>query len=142
MREFNTAVKQAELDETGVNHLDFVVDGEVCRAQRPKPSQIAFLMGVTSRYMNEREQMGGILNFLDSLLDDQSAHHLRNRLLDPSDDFGVDEMMEIIMFLAEEWTGRPTNRLSGSTPSQPNTGQPSMPVTPAPTSSNYQHTGY
>lgn len=136
MREFNTAVKEKQDKAEGVDGIKFKVDGRVMLARQPLPSQVAYLMGITSRQRSEQDQMGGMMNFVDSILGDDDSQHLLNKLLDPEDDFDTDDMMAIVRFLLEEWSARPTQPVSGSTGSQPTTGPESTLRTQESTSSN------
>ena len=132
MREFVTAAKEVSEEQEGrAGVTPFVLDGTQCVARRPKDGQVAILLATTSRQMKETDRIAGVINFFTSVLDDKSYTYIVNRLLDVDDDLGLSDVEDIMMFLVEEWTGRPTKSPSGSTPSQPDGGQNSTPSTPA-----------
>lgn len=129
MKEFTTAVQDAEQDEDGA--MEFSVDGTLCRAYRPSDGQLAFLMASTGRHSSDQEQIAGLINFFVAVLDDESHNYIVNRLLDRKDSFGLEQVQAIMEWMVEEWSGRPTKSPSVSTTSPPTTGRSSTPRTPA-----------
>lgn len=141
-KDFETAARAAtttqEEEEAG---LPFTVtekdeNGNVtarvtCRCFRPGDGQLAILMATTGRHSSQNEQIAGIINFFASVLDDDSHTYLVNRLLDRKDEFGLEQVQDIMEWMIEEWTGRPTKSPSVSTRSPSSTGQGSTPPTPA-----------
>jgi len=120
-----------ERDAAGV-----VVHRQHCKAVRePGDGQVAFLMSRSAKHVSNADKVVAFLNFFDSVLDDETQSYVSNRLLDPRDPFGLEEVQDLIADLMEEWSGRPTESLRGSTPSQQSTGLSSTPPPPPPTSS-------
>lgn len=136
MKEFQTAVTQAEEEERDDRSYPFVVDGVECRAYRPKDGQLAVLVASNSRHSSMEEKMAGLINFFVAVLDDESHTYIVNRLLDRRDDFGITQITAIFEWLMGEWTGRPTQRSSASTQSQKRGGQKSTQPTQELTSSD------
>lgn len=138
MKEFLTSAKHVEDEENGDDgSVEFKITNEdtgettLCRAYKPGDGQFAVLMATTSRHSAQSEQIAGIINFFASVLDDESHHYIVSRLLDRRDPFGIEQVQEIMEHLVEEWSGRPTQRSSGSTPSRQTGGQKSKRPTPA-----------
>jgi hypothetical protein len=106
-----------------------------CRAvAEPSSGQVAFLMARQSQHVGVQDRVAALLNFFDSALEDETQSYISNRLLDPQDPFGLDEIQEILGFLMEEWSSRPTRSSTASIPPPPPTGPYSTPPTPASTS--------
>lgn len=131
MKQFQTAVKNAEQDPDVKYDLEFEVDGVMCRARRPKDGQLAVLMATTGRHSSVHERIAGIINFFVAVLDDFSHTHLVSRLLDSEDEFGLEQVEQVMEWMVEEWSGHPTEPVSVSTASQPSTGPSSTGNTPA-----------
>lgn len=126
MREFSTAVKRAQreaAEDQPEEAIEFKVDGETLRAFPPSEGQFAMIASVMTDYARTSDQIAATINFVFGLLDDDSRVHLKRRLFDREDPFGTDEVMEIMDYLIEEWSGRPTERPSGSTSSPPSAGR-------------------
>lgn len=132
MKEFTTAAAEAEKPEGAEDEgMEFSVDGVLCHCYKPNDGQLAFLMATTGRHSNEQEQIAGIINFFVAVLDDQSHDFLVKKMLDRDDDFGILEVQEIMQWMVEEWTARPTQSPSASTPSRRSGGRKSTQPTPA-----------
>lgn len=131
IKEFITAAKVAE--EGDAAETKFNVDGVECIAYKPQDGQLAILMATTGRHSNLHEKIAGVINFFVATLDEESHHHLVDRLLDREDDFGIEEVTEIMQELVEEWTGHPTVPPSGSPQSPSSGGRKSTPRTPVST---------
>lgn len=132
MKEFTTAANEAaQSPEEKDAGMPFVVDGVECRAFQPKDGQLAVLMATTGRHSSTQEQIAGLINFFVAVLDKPSHTYIVNRLLDYNDPFGIAEVQGIMEWMMEEWTGRPTQWPSGSTPSPPSGGPKSTQPTPA-----------
>lgn len=144
MREFTKAVKAVvEAEEPWIEFkVTKTFEGDekepetqICRAVSiPSDGQIAFLMANTAGRGATQTKVAALLNFFDSTLDDETHDYITDRLLDPQDEFGMEDIQDILEMLMEEWTARPTKRQSGSTPTPPTTGQSSTPTTPVLTS--------
>lgn len=132
MKEFITAASESLKDGSEEEALEFNVDGVLCRAYRPNDGQIAVLMATTSaKHLSEAEQVAGIINFFVAVLDDETHNFVVTKLLDRRDPFGLTEVQDMIAWMLEEWSGRPTKSSPGSTPSRQSTGRTSTRRTPA-----------
>lgn len=117
MKEFTTAVKEVTETEDD-KALHFAVDGKELKCYRPNDGQLAMLMASVGRHASQTQQVAGIIDFFVAVMDDESHSYLVDRLLDREDTFGLQEVESIMMWMVEEWTGRPTQRPSVSTQSQ------------------------
>jgi len=116
MKEFKRAVQEATDEEEGP--LEFKVEGhdEVLRCHKPTDGQLAMLMASTGRHTSQHTQIAGVIDFFVSLLDNESQILVSDWLLDREDPFGIAEVNDIMSWMVEEWTARPTPLRSVSTP--------------------------
>lgn len=133
MKEFTTAANAVAEQKQPSKGLEFMVDGETLIAHKPREGQVAVLMATVGRHATEQDMVAGIINFFASTLDKNSYGYIERRLLDYDDEFGIEQVQDILEWLIEEWTGRPTKLPSGSTPSPESTGHESTAQVPAST---------
>jgi len=138
VKEFTTAAREVDVSPDEV--MEFVVDGETCRCFQPSNGQLAILLASISSTQSWTNQVAGVINFFDAVLDDDSRTYITRRLLDRQDQFGLDEVQDIIEWMVEEWAARPTPSPSASTPSPPRGGARSTPRTRKSTSSGSART--
>lgn len=115
IKEYTTAVN-AKVDE-GTEDADatkFKIDGREVTAYRPDEAMIAIVIGRTGSRATPGEVGAAAIDFFYSVLDDKSARWIEDRLFDRKDPFGLEQILEILFDLVEEWTGRPTERPSAS----------------------------
>lgn len=132
MREFTTAAKAVE-DPTGA--VKFILDGRELTAYPPTDGQLAIFMASMGRHTGDNTKVAGAIDFFLEVLDDDSHAYMAERMLDRRRPFDLDLVIEIMRYLVEEWSGRPTQPLSVSTQSQESGGQRSAPPTSPSTSS-------
>lgn len=140
MKEFVTAVEAAENDDEE-GWVDFKVDGYQCRARRPSPGQVAYLSSTMHKHAPLHQKIAGSINFCFAVMDEDSASYLSEKLLSQSDAFELPQVQDIIEFLLEEWSGRPTERSSDSSSTAATTGSNSTPSGPTLISSDSGSTG-
>lgn len=133
MKEFLTAAEEATEDQE--QPIEFMLDGVPLKAYRPTQGQIAMAMAATSRHASIATQTAGAIDFFVNIFDDMSHQHVVERLLSREDPLGLEQVQEIISWLMEEWSGRPTQPLSVSTQSRQSGGPKSKPRTTKQTSS-------
>lgn len=112
MREFVTSVSEAQAKEADEDFIEFKIDEQVVKAYRPTPSQMAWAITATGRYTSFSDKVAGVIDFFVGVLDEESRVHVVNRLMDRSDPFDFEQVQDIIKFLVEEWSGRPTQQPS------------------------------
>jgi hypothetical protein len=150
MKEFTTAAREVfeEEETTGVRpgDVEFKVkrefrneDGEietaerVCIAHRPNDGQVAYLMSQVNAHARLNNQIAGVINFFAAVLDENDRYYITDRLLDIDDEFGIEEVQDIMQYLVEEWSGKSGRSSSGSTSSPKRSGARSTARTPAST---------
>jgi len=135
MKEFISAIEEAEqTEEPGEVPLEFMLDGHELKAYRPTDGQLALLMSSLSRHTSMNTKIAGCIDFFVEVLDPDSHAYVVGRLLSRENPIPFEKVQEIIEWMSEEWTGRPTQRPSGSTPSQRSGGQRSRRTTSRSTS--------
>lgn len=132
MKEFLTAATQADDDDVP---LLFKLDGRECKAYTPTDGQIAVTLAALGHQTNDMQKIAAVINFFVAVLDKDTHEWMEARLMDRDDPLGVTEVQDVIMWLVEEWSGRPTPSPSASTRSQPSGGRKSKPRTTKSTSS-------
>lgn len=148
MKEFKKAVRRATTEDAEAERwMEFQVYGPgeddvtTCRAlAEPSGGQIAYFMSKNLSHIPPTERLGAMLNFFDSALDDRSQAYIIKRLLDPNDPYDIDDIQDVMMWLMEEWSARPTKSQSGSTGLRQPNGPSSTPITERPTYSPFQQT--
>ena len=105
------------------------------KAYRPLPSQFAIAVSATGPRRDVGTKLAGIIDFMVEVLDDEGEAYVTNRLLDRKDPFGLPELEQIMEWMIEEWSARPTERPSGSTRSASRGGPKSSRTTTKRTSS-------
>lgn len=134
MSAFEIAVKEVAAPE---EWIEFTVgDKTDCKAvMQPTGGQIAYITLHMHKARRDESQAGALLNFLDSLLEDETQVYIMDLLLDPRNDFEVEQLLSLLEYLMEEWTARPTEQSSVSSSRQTTRGTSSKPRTRTSTSS-------
>ncbi len=115
MKEFKTATKAASSDNPEVlEPIEFTIDDTKVRAYPPSPGQLAMMFTAMGEYASEGRQVSGIIDFFFGLLDEDSHKDLGRRLMDRTDNFELEQLIEIMSWLMEEFAGRPTRPPSDS----------------------------
>lgn len=124
-----------DLHKTRINEQgeEEILETREMVALNPDPAQVAMLMASLGRGSTQTDRIAGMVNFFVNVFDTDSAEYLEQRLLDRKDGFGPDQVEDILAFLMEEWSARPTQRPSDSTSSPPSAGPSSTQPTPQPT---------
>ena len=128
MKEFTSSVRARTGDRAKLVDLPFVLDGTEYVIQAPKNAQLAFLSASAAASRNTNDRVAAILDFLEAALVSPGDEMLRHRLLDPNDDLDLEDVMEIIEWAMEEWTGRPPTSANGSSPRRLPVGRPSKAI--------------
>jgi hypothetical protein len=132
MREFTTARERTEEPD---GQIVFKLDGKELTAQKPKPAVFAYLTAASARGTSEADKIKAVLDFIEAVLlnNDPSAEragqtsraHFRNRLLDPDDSLEIEDAVDLLQYLGEQWSGRPTSSPSGSSSGRRTSGRSS-----------------
>lgn len=122
IKSFTTAVDQvpdAAFEDAAP--LEFDLDGETFTAYPPTGGQLAIVMASMGRHSDASEKIVGVIDFLDSILEEEGQARIRERLLDRNDPFDLDNIEEILNYLVGEWSARPTKQPSDFRRSRSNT---------------------
>lgn len=90
-----------------------VLDREV-ELHSPGSGSLAYLAMSIAGAGNDLVQLGQVINFMMSIFDDDDARHIRGLLLDRNSGFDAEDIMDMAIYLVEEWSSRPTNPSTGS----------------------------
>lgn len=145
MQEFITAAREAVEDENGEYspYLEFTHDGRSVRLLKPSAGTVGLLVAETARGKSIDKSMAGVIEVFFALFpndpdddgypEDQANYtYFRNRLMDPTDPFELEQIVDICKWLVTEVAGgRPTVKRSGSRSSQRTAGKKSTQRTPA-----------
>lgn len=143
MKEFTTAAKaSADKDEAEFGEpLSFKVDDATFVALPPTQGEFAMLMLGATDISTAVETIGNAINFFFAVLDDEwseppededddgkrinAAKYLKRRLFDRRDGFDAEDIMQIVEWQVESWSGRPTKQPSDFKQSQRSGGRKS-----------------
>ena len=126
MKQFQTAVQANVEAKTGETLPDVQIehDGRVITFVGPTTSELALIMSTDLASIGV--QVSTTLNFFFGLIKDvRDVDYFRRRLFDRTDSFSADGIVDILMYLVEEWSARPTQQPSDSSPQQQPTGSTS-----------------
>lgn len=129
MREFITAVEEIETEEEPA--LVFKIDGHEMRAYKPTEGQFALLMMAMGRHVSNAEQFAGVIDFFIQVLDAPSQKYVIDRMMSRTEIIPMEQVVQIMEWMIEEWSGRPFLSPSASTSSPPRGGRKSTARTPA-----------
>jgi len=131
IKEFTTAAKTAagQIEDP----IEFSLDDQTLRAYRPTEGQMALLMMALGRHTSEATKVAGAIDFFVSIMDQPSYTYLADRLQSRDNPIALEEIIPVMEWIVEEWSGRPTPSSSGSTPSPPSDGLNSTPAMSAST---------
>lgn len=111
MMEFVTAVKDHAADEVGFDipiTLDKGTENEwKMTVYKPSEGQLtAFTALAGDDLASNAQVVARSINFLNSLLDPEDQRYLARRLLDRHDEFGGEDVANILTKILEEWGGK------------------------------------
>ena len=118
---FALAVQTANDDVDDLMPFQMEGDDTQLYAYRPTEGQLILLVGATGD-TDSGQMAADVLGVFWSLLEDETAAVLRRRLRDRHDTFGIADIMNIIEWIVEETSARPTKSSPASLPSRATTG--------------------
>lgn len=123
IRSFGDAVKAAERAEED-NEPSLVVDvlGREIELEYPGSGQVVFMTAALASTDGDITQVGEVVQFLYHLCSEEDAQYLKRQLLDRKSGFDSEAVIELIEYITEEWSSRPTRNVSGSSQSRSRTG--------------------
>lgn len=119
MREFTGAAKRSGAKEQLV---EISINDQVFTAKMPTSGQLALFMARQS----DGDPVGiasAIMEMVWAIFDEEQFRVIEGWLA--AGELDVEDVMEIIEYLAEEWSDRPTTSVSDSSPSRGSTGKSS-----------------
>lgn len=124
MKEFTRAAQQASKVDSplGDEPLDFTVGGDVFRVYPPTTAMFALFMSSQADNREVTDHIAGLVDFLDNMLDPDDRIKFRRCLLDREHPLEFEMMQDIVEWLVEEWSARPTEQQSDSPSPPPSTG--------------------
>ena len=125
IKEFEFGARESESEDEIEAPITFKVDGEEWKAYQPTSGQVAIWFSVSTDRASSQERIAGIIDFFLGVLDDVGRHSASRKLMDREDDFEIEQLMEIMSWLMEQWSARPTESSSASTPSRRTGGRKS-----------------
>lgn len=151
MPSFDTAVARAtETEELEYNHEfdinerdddDRIVRTVKCWFREPDTGEIVMLLTDTQgRRANLSQRLAALVDFMTEVLDEPSQEYVVQRMLDPKDAFGLEDLTPILEWMIEEFGGRPTRQPSDYLPSRKTAGRSSTQRTSKSTSSRSRST--
>jgi hypothetical protein len=130
-KSFSTANRNAPEPAFDAEPLTFQVDGEDWTATPPTGGQMALVMAAQAEHTSPVEQIRGLIDFLDSVLDENAQARYRERLMDRNDPFDIADVEGIIEWLMEEWSALPPTQPRDYLPSRKSTGAASTAKRPS-----------
>ena len=132
MKSFSTAGKNAaESDIEGAEPITFIVDGSEFTAYPPTSGQFALMLSAQASHRGIADKVAAMIDFFDGMLEEEDQQVFRRRLLDRRDPMDFDMVEEIMEYLIEEWSARPTQPPHESSSSPPATGRKSTAKRPS-----------
>jgi hypothetical protein len=122
LKEFVTAAKTAESAIENAEPIKFKIDDRELTAYPPKDGQVMLFMAAIGEGASPINGVVGIIDLLDGIFEEDDKSYYRGRLMDRKDPFGIKDVEQIMEYLLEEWSARPTTSPSGSMASPPRTG--------------------
>jgi hypothetical protein len=123
LKSFTTAARSSEERALDGLPVEVDIDGRNISFLPPSDGQFAIALAGTSDLNTTTEQAATQINFFFSLIErEEDGKHLRRRLFARDDDFGIEMIADIITYLMEEWSARPTKQPSDFLPSQSSAG--------------------
>ena len=132
IRQFGSAARRGE--DRGEDDEPIVIGlaGQEVTLHSPGTGQLSYLAATLYSYEGTLEQLGGLMNFIANLMDDEDARWFKRALLDNDIDFAGEDVLDLCRYIIEEWSqDRPTNPSSGSASPRRRTGASSTGDTPS-----------
>lgn len=109
--------KDFETQPRDTTPIPFTLDGETYTFRPPK--MISLILPVLGTDLSDpstqqaQEMMTAQMDWLEAGLDEDEATRIAARLRDPKDDFDLDDLVNIVQWLVESVSKRPTTTPSG-----------------------------
>lgn len=129
---FALSVAAANGDDPVDEAMPFMLEGTDAQlyAYQPTEGQLVLLLGAMNEYASNEQQAATVLDVFWSLLEEDTVGVLKRRLRDRHDTFGLQDIMNIIEWIVEETSARPTRPSLASLPSRATSGHLSTGAVP------------
>lgn len=124
MKEFTRSAKQNDTP-LGDDPLSFKIGDDEFTVYPPTTAMFALFLSSQAENRTIADQMAGVVDLVDGLLTEEQRPLFHKRLLDRNHPLDFDVLQEIIEWLLEEWSARPTQESSDSSSSQRSGGRKS-----------------
>lgn len=124
MKEFTRAAEQDD-SPLGDEPLEFKIGGDQFTVYPPTTAMFALFLASQAETRSIQDQMAGVVDLLDGLLEPDQRPTFHKRLLDRKHPLDFEVLQDIIAWLLEEWTARPTQESPDSSTSRKTTGRKS-----------------
>ena len=122
LKQFGDAARKArDTGEEDDPRTVLVLDREIT-IHSPGSGSLAYLAMSIAGAGNDLVQLGQVINFIMSIFEDDDARYVRGLLLDKESGFDAEDIMDLAIYIVEEWSSRPTKPSTGSSPSRQATG--------------------
>lgn len=123
-KSFALSVAAANGEDPADEAMPFMMEGsdEQLYAYQPTEGQLVLLIGVMNDFESPQEQASTVMDVFWSLLHEDTIRILKLRLRDRHDTFGLQDIMNIIEWIVEETSARPTKPSLASVPSRATSG--------------------
>jgi hypothetical protein len=110
MKSFSTAARATahEKDLPIGPDVEFEYDERKVVATAPTGAQLALFLSAFGDTADMGTRVVDTLNFFTSRFSRDDAGYFKRRLNDPNDSFDFADLAEVLSWLVEEWSGRPT----------------------------------
>jgi hypothetical protein len=121
---FALSVAAANGDDPVDDAMPFMLEGtdDQLYAYQPTEGQLVLLLGAMNEYASGEQQAATVLDVFWGLLSEDTAGTLKRRLRDRHDTLGLQDIMNIIEWIVEETSARPTKLSLASQPSRATSG--------------------
>lgn len=120
-----TLAAQAAIDPDEERQMPFQMEGDDTQlyAYEPSEGQLLILLGaIGSDTRTDAERAAEVLDVFWSVLQEDTGKHLRARLMDRHDVFGLGDIVHIIEWIVEEAAAHPTQSSLASLPTRATSG--------------------
>lgn len=124
MKEFTRSAQQDD-SPLGDEPLEFTIGGDEFIVYPPTTAMFALFLASQADNRSIPDQMAGVVDMIDNLLEPSQRSTFHKRLLDREHPLDFDVLQEIIEWMLEEWSARPTQQSSDSSSSRKTAGRKS-----------------
>lgn len=122
VKQFKSAAVASQAAVDNPVDVEFEIDGVLLTASPPTTGQLAMFMA-TQIDGDPSATVKAVMGLFEVILSEDDYAWVVERL--QSGEMPMEILLEVVEFLGEEWSSRPTSSASVSSPSRTSTGKPS-----------------